>query len=39
MDQLEIGKDKHNFVCPLILSIKGTAPFLQSFSDSIKVNL
>lgn len=39
MDQLEISKDKRNFVCPLILSIKGTKPFLQSFSDSIKVNL
>jgi hypothetical protein len=39
MDELEIGKDKQNFVCPLILSIKGTAPFLNSFSDSIKVNL
>ncbi len=39
MDKLEIGKDKQNFVCPLILSIKGTAPFLQSFSDSLKVNL
>lgn len=39
MDNLEIGKDKQNFVCPLILSIKGTPPFLKSFSDSIKVNL
>ena len=39
MDNLEIGNYKQNFVCPLILSIKGTAPFLKSFSDSIKVNL
>lgn len=38
MDNLDIGNDKRNFVCPLILSIKGTAPFLKSFSDSIKVN-
>ncbi len=39
MDQLEIGKDKQNFVCPLILSIKGTGPFLKIFSDSINHNL
>ncbi len=38
MDNLDIGNDKRNFVCPLILSIKGTAPFLKSFSDSIKLN-
>jgi len=28
--------DKTNFVCPLILSVKGTKPFLTIFSDSIK---
>jgi hypothetical protein len=28
--------DKSNFICPLILSIKGTKPFLHLFSDSIK---
>ena len=39
MDQLEIGKDKQNYVCPLILSIKGTGPFLKIFSDSINNNL
>lgn len=31
--------DKSNFVCPLILSVKGTQPFLETFSDSIKVRL
>lgn len=31
--------DKTNFVCPLILSIKGTQPFLKIFSDSIKNRL
>lgn len=28
--------DKTNFVCPLILSVKGTKPFLHVFSDSIR---
>lgn len=28
--------DKTNFVCPLILSIKGTTPFLEMFADSVK---
>lgn len=31
--------DKSNFVCPLILSIKGTEPFLKIFADSIKARL
>ncbi len=31
--------DKTNFVCPLILSVKGTQPFLKQFSDSIKSRL
>lgn len=31
-----IVNDKTNFVCPLILSIKGTTPFLVQFSNSIK---
>jgi len=31
--------DKTNFVCPLILSVKGTKPFLETFSDSIKARL
>ncbi len=31
--------DKTNFVCPLILSMKGTHPFLKEFSDSIKARL
>ena len=31
--------DKSNFVCPLILSLKGTQPFLRLFSDSIKSRL
>lgn len=31
-----ISEDKHNFVCPLILSVKGTEPFLKLFSDSIR---
>ena len=31
--------DKSNFVCPLILSVKGTQPFLRLFSDSIKSRL
>lgn len=39
MDQLEIGQEKTNFVCPLILSIKGTKPFLKIFSDTIRDNL
>lgn len=30
-----IGTDKSNFVCPLILSVKGTKPFLNEFADSI----
>ncbi len=39
MAELDISKDKSNFVCPLILSTKGTQLFLKSFSDSIKLNL
>lgn len=39
MDQLEIGREKTNFVCPLILSMKGTKPFLKIFSDTIRANL
>ncbi len=35
----DIIHDKKNFVCPLILSVKGTQPFLQMFSDSIKSRL
>lgn len=31
-----ICEDKRNFVCPLILSVKGTEPFLKIFSDSIR---
>lgn len=31
--------DKTNFVCPLILSVKGTQPFLKEFSDSINNRL
>lgn len=31
--------DKTNFVCPLILSIKGTTPFLEIFADTVKQRL
>lgn len=39
MENLELAKNKSNFVCPLILSIQGTAPFLKAFSDTVKTNL
>lgn len=39
MDNLKLSEDKSNFVCPLILSIKGTSPFLKAFSDTVKTNL
>lgn len=34
-----IAFDKTNFVCPLILSVKGTKLFLELFSDSIQSRL
>ena len=39
MNDDKIIHDKTNFVCPLILSVKGTKPFLKNFSDSIKTRV
>lgn len=38
-NDLEIKEDKSNFVCPLILSVKGTQEFTKAFADSVKANL
>ena len=34
-----ISQHKSNFVCPLILSVKGTTPFLSIFAQSIQKRL
>ena len=39
IDDKSIIYDKTNFVCPLILSIKGTIPFLKIFADTVNQRL